>query len=199
MNHEKLGKILQRYLDLLDLRKKRSRNKKGNFGSGYNSKIRLIAFYNKNGEWPSKRSPYVLDKQLAVRLENYVSKASKMYDPVLRLIVLATGRKPSFKRKHNVQLFKQEILQFVETHNRAPTTHAINELVPGEAKLRQKLDYYTKNRNDMGLMGKVYAIDKCHRSGIPARFRSIINEALDVEKPLIRLVKENQTKEQNNE
>lgn len=188
MNYEKLARTLQRYLDLLDVRKKRSKGKKGNFGNSYNSKVRIIKFFDKNGEWPSKFSPYVLDKQLASRLVNYVSKTSLMYDPVLRLIVLATGRKASGKRPHNMPLFKAQILEFAKLHGRAPCRYQ-DEVIPGEGNLKAKLDYYTLEKNDMAFLGEVYRLDKCHRSGIPNRFRPMINESLDVEKPLIRLVK----------
>lgn len=196
MNYEKLAKVFQRYLDLLAVRKKRSKGKKGNFGNSFRSKERLIRFFDKNGEWPSKNSPYVIDKQLALRLENYLSKASPMYDPVLRRIVLATGRKPSGKRPHNPALFKEEILEFTKLHGRAPMRYK-TEIVPGEGNLKAKLDYYTLINKDMAFLGKMYALDKCHRSGIPNRFRPLINSQLDVEKPLIRLVKEQQQQKEN--
>ena len=76
-------------------------------------------------------------------------------------------------------------------NNRVPTTSRKHELIKGEATLRNRLEYYTKDKNDMTFLGKIYAVDKCHLSGIPAKYRPIINEALDVEKPLIRLVKGN--------
>lgn len=195
MNTEKIAKVLSRYLNLLALRKKRLG--RGNGFSGIRTKEKVINFFNKNGEWPSRLSPYKKDKKLATSFENFVCKSSPSYDPILRRIALATGRKNVFKSKHSVILSKQEIIEFIKTHGRAPTTHKAQEIIPGEANLRRKLDYYTINRNDMTLIGQVYATDKCHRSGIPMRFRPLINSHLDIEKPLIRLVKQQQEEKDN--
>lgn len=102
---------------------------------------------------------------------------------------MATGRTTNHKRKHDVKGFKKEILQFMETHGRAPMSRR-HQTVEGEGCLREKLNRYTLELKDMTFLGEVYGKDKCHRSGIPGKYRKLINESLDVEKPLIRLVKE---------
>lgn len=101
---------------------------------------------------------------------------------------MATGRTTNNKRKHNVQEFKKDILAFLEEHGRVPVIHRDHELVEGESLLRSRLDYYTREGHDTVLLGKVYDLDPCHKSGIPSKYRALINQALDVEKPLIRLV-----------
>ena len=101
---------------------------------------------------------------------------------------MSNGRKVNNKRKNNVQGFKKDILLFVKEHGRVPITHRNNEIVEGESLLRHRLDYYTNKCNDMTLLGEVYNLDPCHKSGIPSKYRALINEALSVKKPLIRLV-----------
>jgi len=192
MNNDKLTKVLQRYLKLLVLRSKRNdTSPQGNKNRlrGLISKKQIVEFFIKNGQWPSRKSIYVRERKLAQRLENCVCPSMVQHDPILRRIVLATGRKPSGKRKHNVDIFKEEILDFMKTNNRAPSGKLNEEIIPGERLLRQKLNYYTQVSGDMTLLGKVYDLDPCHRSGIPVKYRPLINSALDVSKPLIRLVK----------
>ena len=41
----------------------------------------------------------------------------------------------------------------------------------------------------MTLLGRIFEVDKCHLSGIPMKYRAIINKSLDVERPLVRLPK----------
>lgn len=156
--------------------------------NGNRTKNKVLDFYVKNGRWPSRNSSKAAERRLGATFENYTSKESGTYDSAFRDIVVATGRVSNNKRKHNVDGFKQEILDFIQEHGRAPTTYA-GAKIEGEGRLRQKLDYYTLKNNDMTLLGKVYETDKCHRSGIPAKFRPVINEAIgNVSKPLIRLV-----------
>ena len=154
----------------------------------FRSKNRCLNFFLKNNKWPKRNGETVTERTLATRLENYLAKTSLTYDYSLRRIVIAFGRKSNHKRKHDVQGFKTEILNFLAEHGRAPTTKS-GEVIPGEGNLRHKLDYYTKQGNDMTFLGLVYKEDPCHRSGIPMRFRRILNQQLSVEKPLIRLVK----------
>lgn len=160
----------------------------GQNSRGYRSKIRVLDFYLKNGFWPSRAyAATKTERSLGTKFGNYVAKTSPCYDASFRAVAMATGRTSNHKRPHNVKAFKQEILDFIKTHGRVPTTRS-GETVEGEGCLRNKLDYYTKQGNDMTLLGKVYEGDKCHKSGIPAKFRALINESLDTDKPLIRLV-----------
>jgi hypothetical protein len=156
--------------------------------AGNRSKNRCLDFYIKNNRWPSRLSVLKKERLLAQRFENYVSKQSKSHDPEFRKIVMRTGRISNNKRKHNVTEFKKEIMSFLREHGRVPGSSRQYETIEGEARLRQKLDYYTKEKNDTTLLGKIYDTDKCHLSGIPLKYRRIINESLDIDKPLIRLV-----------
>lgn len=172
----------------------RDRLNKGLFGANgilkrsIRSKNKVLDFFLGNGYWPSRLSKSKKERVLAARFENYISKENLCFDQELRDLSLATGRTTNNKRKHDVDGHKKEILEFLKTHNRAPSTSYGYSLIDGEARLRHKLDYYTLDKNDMTLLGKVYEVDKCHRSGIAAKYRAIINQSLDVEKPLIRLI-----------
>ena len=152
------------------------------------SKLRVLDFFKLNGVWPSRLSENKKERTLGVRFENYVSKESRLFDRNFRRLALATGRKTNNKRKHNVQENKKLILEFIKEHGRVPCVHTKHERIKGEHFLRSRLDNYTNDRNDMTLLGQVYDLDPCHKSGIPNKYRSIINKSLDVEKPLIRLV-----------
>lgn len=179
-----LKKVFDKYRELL-------KSKVGNHKTrarGRRSKERILLFFEKNGKWPSRLSKSNREKKLGYRFENYTSKVSLSYDAELREIVMITGRKSNNKRKHNISEFKKEIVSFIETYGRVPTVYC-GETIPGEGKLRAKLDYYTKVNRDTSLLGKVYSMDKCHMSGIPMKFRRIINLSLETEKPLIRLAK----------
>lgn len=156
--------------------------------SGVVLRQQIVAFYKSNGRWPKRTAASKYERKLGTRFENLISKECSQYDKDLRRIVMATGRKSNYKRKHAVKEGKQEIIDFINKYGRAPTNKSCNETVEGEHLLRCKLDYYTQVKNDMTLLGKVYEIDKCHLSGIPMKFRAIINEQLDVEKPLKNLV-----------
>ena len=166
----------------------RGRNTRKMQARGVRSKNQILDFFLKNGSWPTRLSDSKVERRLAQRFENYVAKTAKTYDPTFRLIARALGRKTNGKRPHNVVGFKEEIMAFLKEHGRVPATRS-GEKIPGEATLRNKLDYYTKQGNDMTLLGMVYKEDPCHRSGIPSRLRPFINAQLDVTKPLIRLVK----------
>lgn len=155
---------------------------------GNRSKNRCLDFFLKNNRWPSRLSSLKRERQLAQKFENYTSKQNPSYDAKLRDIVMSTGRVSNNKRNHNVSEFKKEIIAFLKEHGRVPSTSREYETIEGEARLRNKLDYYTKEKNDMTLLGKIYETDKCHLSGIPSKYRKIINESLDVDKPLIRMV-----------
>lgn len=159
-----------------------------NFLRGVKSKNEILDFYLKTTKWPSRLSKNRIERKLATRFENFVSKESATYDPRLRRLAMATGRTTNNKRKHDIQGFKKQILEFIETNGRVPTTSRKYETIEGESRLRNRLDYYTGDKNDMALLGQVYAADKCHKSGIPSKFRAIINEALNTKKPLIRMV-----------
>lgn len=152
------------------------------------SKNLILDFFLKNGRWPTRLTDSKIERKLAQRFENYVSKTAPSYDVTFRRIARALGRGTNNKRPHNVAGFKEEIVAFMKEHGRVPTTRS-GETIPGEGTLRNKLDYYTKQGNDMTLLGIVYKEDPCHRSGIPMRFRPLLNQQLDVSKPLIRLVK----------
>jgi len=175
--------VVEKYRSLLF---KKATNKQ--LMKGYKSKSRILDFYLKNNRWPSRLSTNKREKQLGVRFENFVSKEAPSYDSNFRRLAMATGRNTNNKRKHNVRGFKKEILEFVKTNGRVPSTSYKYGNSEGEARLRHKLDYYTLDKNDMTFLGKVYEGDKCHRSGIPAKYRALINESLNVDRPLIRLV-----------
>lgn len=156
----------------------------------YRSKIKIIKFYLKHNRWPSRNSKNRYEKTLGTRFENFVSKQCSSYDTSLRRIAMVTGRTTNNKRKHNVKEFKKDIVEFLKIHNRVPSNCRNKNAQKGESTLRCKLDYYTKKNNDMTLLGKVYEYDKCHRTGIPAKYRALINTNIIVDKPLIRLVKD---------
>lgn len=179
----KLYRIIEKYRSLL----KTKSDKNDTMKMGIKSKNLVLDFFLKNNRWPSRLSKNKREKRLGVRFENYVSKESGSFDANFRRIALVTGRTTNNKRKHDIAGFKKEILEFIETNGRAPMAYQ-NETIEGEGNLRNKLNRYTLTLKDMTFLGKVYELDRCHKSGIPAKFRAIINEALDVEKPLIRLV-----------
>ena len=185
----KLHRIIDKYVTLLE--KNKTVTVKNRYGTyqlslkrGIDSKKRIINFFLKNNRWPSRLSAKTEERKLGFKFENCISKESPLYDPSLRRIAMTTGRTSNNKRKHNVRGFKKEILEFIQEHGRVPAVHA-----GGESQLRSRLDYYTNECNDMTLLGQVYEVDKCHKSGIPSKYRVTINEALSGSKPLIRLVK----------
>lgn len=193
----KLEKIFNRYRALLAKRLKdykygkgagqgKTLNAKNKIRQRNNSKLRILAFYEKTGKWPSRLGKTKTERTLGTRFENFVSKESATYDSQFRRIAMVSGRKTNNKRKHNVQEFKAQIIEFIKTNGRAPSTYS-GQTIEGEARLRAKLDYYTKKANDMTLLGEVYSLDKCHKSAIPMKYRPIINVALKVEKPLVRM------------
>lgn len=194
----KLQRIFARYRDLLVKRVKdykygkgagngKTLDAKNRIRQGNVSKNRILAFYEANGRWPSRLSDSKRERTLGYRFENYCSKEAAGYDAQFRRIAMVSGRKTNNKRKHNVKAFKAEIIEFIQTNGRVPTT-LTGEKIQGEGRLRAKLDYYTQEANDMTFLGEVYSLDKCHKSGIPARFRPLINQALEeVEKPLVRM------------
>lgn len=152
---------------------------------GLRTKNRVLNFFDKNSRWPSRLGKTKAEQKLGASFENYVSKESGSYDPNFRNLAMNNGRKTNNKRKHNVKGFKKDILSFIKENGRTPSSRGPIE----ETLLRRKLDHYTYVNNDMTLLGKVYALDPCHKSGIPSKFRKLINESLDVSKPLVRLVK----------
>lgn len=181
----KLKKIFERYKRLIT--KKAGGHKairKGNI-----TKRRILRFYEKNKRWPNRTSTCEIESLLGSRFENFVSPTAPAYDYRLRRIALVSGRKASGKRKHNIQEFKKEIISFVEIYGRVPARYK-NQKIEGEGRLRAKLEYYTKECGDMTFLSKIYSADKCHRSGIPLKYRPLINRNLDeLEKPLVRLTK----------
>lgn len=147
----------------------------------------ILRFFTVHGRWPKRTSSDQYECKLGTSFENYLSKKSGNYDRAFRRVAMASGRVSNHKRPHDPAQFKQDILDFLAKNGRVPlTSYSIDRV---EARLRNKLDYYTKKKHDMSLLGKIYEVDKCHLSGIPTRFRKFLNGQLDVEKPLIRLVK----------
>jgi hypothetical protein len=185
----KTARIFDKYRALIKSRVAKTNNKYRSFVvRGNRSKNSILTFYLTNGRWPNRKAEGKRERDLGQRFENFIAKESGSYDPQLRRIVMALGRKSNHKRKHDVQGFKKEILAFIKEHGRVPSTSYQYQTNEGEARLRHKLDYYTQKKKDMTLLGKIYETDKCHLSGIPVKYRKLINESLDVEKPLIRLV-----------
>jgi hypothetical protein len=187
----KLYGVFDKYRNLLksklEKRGRGFRNGYGGLSKGNKTKNKILDFYLKNHHWPSRLSGNKAEKQLATKFENFVSKTAASYDPHFRRIAMLTGRTTNNKRKHNIKGFKKEILEFIETHGYVPQVKR-HETIEGEGELRNKLNRYTLTKNDMSFLGKVYSLDPCHRSGIPSKFRAIINEILDTETPLIRMV-----------
>lgn len=181
----KIYRIIDKYRNILAKEQAKSGNKQTL--RGVKNKNIVIDFYIKYNRWPSRLSKSKLERRLGTRFENYVSKESGSYDSSFRRLSRVLGRNTNSKRKHDVRNNKNAILEFIENHGRVPTTYG-GQVIEGEARLRSKLDYYTKVGNDMTLLGKVYKADKCHKSGVPAKYRPIINQTLDIEKPLIRMV-----------
>jgi hypothetical protein len=161
---------------------------RGQTRKGLKKKNKILDFYLSNNRWPKRNGATDTERTLATAFENYLSKESGTYDAKLRRIVMATGRKSNHKRKHDIAGYKKEIIAFMKEHGRVPSTSYKYQTFEGEARLRHKLDFYTVEKNDMTFLGVVYGYDKCHKSGIPAKYRALINKSLDVEKPLVRLV-----------
>ena len=183
VTRNKLYRIFDKYRALLKSKQEKSKNALTYLAN--KSKNKILDFYEKNGRWPNRRSEKIIERLLGQRFENYVSKESGSYDPHFRRLAFVTGRTTNNKRKHDVKGFKKEILDFMAANGRTP---AIRSSCQEENNLRQKLNYYTREKHDMTFLGKVYEADKCHKSGIKGKFRPLINAALDVKKPLIRLV-----------
>jgi hypothetical protein len=176
--------LLNQYLETINKESRGSKIKR----KGYRSKRRVINFLVLNGRWPTNyKAATQTERLLGRRFNNYISKMSLCYDERFREIVLMTGFKARKKPKHDVSGMRIRIMDFVEKHGRMPTNQKA-ETIAGEGVLRRAFDYYVKRRNDMSLLGFAYANDPCHLSGIPMKYRTIINEALDTEKPLIKLV-----------
>lgn len=181
----KVFRVINKFRSILGKRKSETTNKMSL--RGIRSKEKVLNFFTKNNRWPSRLGRLKSERSLGTKFENYVSKESPLYDANFRRLAMATGRTTNNKRKHDVQGFKKKILEFVKEHGRAPMSYS-REKFEGEGNLRAKLDRYTLTNKDMTFLGEVYAADPCHKSGIPGKYRAIINEALTVSKPLIRLV-----------
>jgi septum formation topological specificity factor MinE len=189
----KVYRVIDAYRSLLKTKAKQHLVTVGKLGlkgikKGNKSKNRILDFFLANNRWPSRISENKRERVLGYRFENFVSKEAASHDPNFRRLAMATGRTSNHKRKHDVAQFKKDIVEFLQQYGRVPSTSYEYQTVEGEARLRHKLDYYTKKRNDMTLLGTVYKYDKCHLSGIPVKYRKILNEQLDLEKPLIRMV-----------
>ncbi len=194
----KLQKIFTRYRKILIKRLKeykygegagtgRSLFSKNSVRQGNKTKNRILDFYEKNGRWPSRRSKSVRERYLGYRFENLVSKEAGAYDAQMRRIAMVSGRKTNNKRKHDVQGFKKQVIEFIEQHGRIPARYA-DQKIQGEGILRARMDYYIDDKNDMSFSGEIYSRDKCYRTSIPYKFRPLINRALEeTEKPLIRM------------
>jgi hypothetical protein len=182
----KVYRIFDKYRTLLNKRREEW-NGTGSLLRGNRTKNRILDFYLKNNRWPNRRLGNKFEKVLAQRFENFVSKENGSYDATFRRIVMAMGRKTNNKRKHDKRGFKKQILDFIDQYGRTPMRYAY-ESIEGEGNLRAKLDYYTLKQNDMTFLSKVYKKDKCHKTGIPGKYRSVINQSLDIDTPLVRLV-----------
>lgn len=150
-------------------------------------KRKILRFFKIYGRWPKRTSTDVRERSFGMAFENYVSKQCVNYDRALRRVAIASGRVSNHKRPHDPVQFKLDILEFIKTNGRVPRRY--REGGPLEGNLRCKLEYYTQEKNDMTFLGQVYEVDKCHKSGIPTRFRRFLNNTLDIEKPLIRLIR----------
>jgi hypothetical protein len=181
----KLYRIIDKYRSLL-IKRYRKTGHKTTLKSN-KTKNKILDFYIKNNRWPNRRSKNQFERRLGSRFENFVAKENPCYDPSFRRIVILTGRKPTNKRTHDYKVLKKEILDFIKTNGRAPRFYT-HDRGSGEARLRGNLNRYTQEYGDTSLLGEVYTLDRCHRSGIPMKFRPLINGALDVDKPLIRIV-----------
>ena len=153
------------------------------------AKNKILDFYLKNNRWPKHNGQTKTERNLACRFENYIARGgSPQFDANLRRIVMSTGRKSNNKRKHDRKTLKREILDFIVKYGHVPNNYNRPHEIEGEGKLRVNLDRYTGKYGDMGFLGQVYSLDPCHRSGIPLKFRPLINKSLDVDKPLVRMV-----------
>jgi hypothetical protein len=152
------------------------------------SKNRILDFYLKFNRWPRRNGSTQTERTLGARFENYCSKTAPRYDVSFRRLARVLGRGTNNKRKHDKRGFKKQILEFIEKHGRIPNRYKFAK-IPGEGNLNAKLTYYTTKNNDMTFLGQVYSGDKCHRSGIPFKFRPLLNGLLQenrLEEPLIR-------------
>ena len=180
----KFYRIIDKYRDLLVKRYEKTKHK--TILRGNRTKNKILDFYLKNNRWPNRRSKNKTESRLGAKFENYVSKENFCYDPSFRRIVMSTGRKSNNKRKHDRKALKKEILDFIEVNGHVPRGYGQGD--KGEGKIRQNLYTYTSKYGDTTFLGKVYALDPCHRSGIPMKFRALINKSLDTDKPLIRMI-----------
>lgn len=181
----KLYKIFDRYRSFLKYKKNSNPNKLTSQSN--KTKNKILDFYLDKGRWPNRRSKNSFERALGQRFENYLSKESGCYDSSLRRLAMATGRTTNKKRKHNKKEFKRQILEFIDQYGRTPMAYD-SQIIEGEGNLRHKLDYYTLKNNDMSFLSEVYKKDRCHKTGIPGKYRALINKALESDKPLIRLV-----------
>lgn len=192
MKQIQIVRILAKFKKLLQTRmdkRKTAGDRTSQLRRANRSKRRILKFFVENGRWPNRRGTNVSETKMGTLFENYMSKESLSYDSTFRRIAMATGRKTNNKRAHNIQGFREEIIAFVKENGRVPSTSYEYQKLEGEACLRHKLDYYTKKRKDMSLLGIVYASDPCHLSGIPVKYRPLINQFLMVEKPLCRIIR----------
>lgn len=182
----KLYRIIDKYRNLL-IKRYRKTGHKTTLESN-RSKNKILDFYIKNNRWPNRKSKNQFERRLGSRFENFISKENLCYDRSFRRLVMITGRKSNNKRKHDYKALKKEILDFMEKYGRAPNYYRSPQEIDGESKLRSNLNRYTGEYNDMGFLSKIYALDPCHRSGIPSKFRPLINKNLNIDKPLVRMV-----------
>ena len=183
----KLYRIFDKYRKLLKIKANKSQCH-GMTLKGNNTKNKILDFYISNNCWPNRRSVSKREKKLGQKFENFMSKESGSYDSHFRRLVMLTGRKSNNKRSHDRKVLKKEILDFIMKYGRVPNYYGNRQEIGGESKLRSNLNRYTLEYGDMTFLGEVYSLDPCHRSGIPSKYRAIINESLIVEKPLIRLI-----------
>lgn len=142
-----------------------------------NYKKRILAWAERNGRLPRRKSDKLTEKRYGYRLENYLSEKSASFDPDFRATVYAKfPRKVNRKREHDKKQRVRDILNFVLENNRAPSI-----VIPEEKQLCKTVDNYTRPSSPLynqRLVNKITKIDKCFKTGIQKKYRRSINEAL---------------------
>lgn len=179
---------IKAYLKDLDLMLK-TYSSKSCLGRGSNSvkkgmeaKKKIIQFFLKKGRWPIPRgSSGEIEKNLAYKLKNFVSKAHKSYDSAFRDLVVLCGRRTTRNSKTSRKETTSQLIDFIRNKGRVPSSISTDE---EEKRLGAFLNHEVYVNKNTSLIGQIQAVDKCFKTGIRFKYRPIINAMLLVNKPL---------------
>ena len=143
----------------------------------------ILKWAEKYGKLPSRLSEDKKERKLACRMENYLSKKSKSFDPEFRNIIYSKyPRKVNNKRDHDKEQRIREAIEFVKENNRVPFHSEAIDSTPEERLMRSIISNYTSPSSPLyneDLVKTIKNIDKCYLTGIPVKYRRCINNALD--------------------